>query len=422
MGQRLVWCMTIAAIAALAACAAPAAGQDAPRSLIERARALLRSTPLIDGHNDLGWELRTRVGYDLDRLDISRPQPALQTDLPRLRQGQVGAQFWSVYVPSDLDGRGAVTATLEQIDAIHSLVRRYPDDLELALTAADIERIFHAGRIASLIGMEGGHSIDASLATLRMMYRLGARYMTLTHASNLSWADAGTDAPALRGLSPFGEAVVREMNWLGMLVDLSHVSPDTMRAALRVSEAPVIFSHSSARALCDVPRNVPDDVLELVAHKGGVVMVTFVQGFVSPEVAAWQARFEEARRAWIERAAGDRGAVSSEEARWRAANPAPRATLAQVADHIDHVRRIAGIDHVGIGSDFDGIEAGPIGLEDVSKFPDLIAELLRRGYSDADVRKILGENLLRVMRAAEATAARLQRTRGPSAERLPAAK
>lgn len=412
----------VAACAATAAWSvAPGAAQTAP-PLRERAIALMREIPLVDGHNDLPWSLRDAVGYDLDKMDVRVAQPRLQTDIPRLRQGHVGAQFWSVYVPSRFDGRGAVTATLEQIDLVHTLARRYPDVFELALTAADVERIFRAGRIASLIGMEGGHSIDASLGTLRMMYRLGARYMTLAHSANVSWADSATDTPALGGLSPFGESVVREMNWLGMLVDLSHVSPATMYHVLRVTEAPVIFSHSSARALCDVPRNVPDDVLARLPQNGGVVMVTFVQGFVSPEVAAWEQRFEEARRGWRERFKDDRGALDAEQARWRAANPAPRATLAQVADHIDHVRKVAGIDHVGIGSDFDGIEAGPIGLEDVSTFPDLIVELLRRGYTDADVRKVLGGNLLRVMRAAEATATRLQQARGPSAERAPAAR
>lgn len=424
MTGRQAWCGVLVAGSLLAwpGAAGSARAQATPAPPLERARALMRDTPLVDGHNDLAWELRTRVGYDLDKLDVGRPQPSLQTDIARLRQGQVGAQFWSVYVPSRFDGRGAVTATLEQIDNVHTLVRRYPDVFELALTADDVERIFRGGRIASLIGMEGGHSIDASLATLRMLHRLGARYMTLTHSSNVSWADSATDTPALGGLSPFGESVVREMNWLGMLVDLSHVSPATMRHVLRVSEAPVIFSHSSARALCDVPRNVPDEVLALLPKNGGVVMVTFVPGFISPVVAEWDTRFEAAQREWSERLKDDRPAREAEEARWRQANPRPAATLAQVADHIDHVRTVAGIDHVGIGSDFDGIEVGPAGLEDVSKFPDLIAELLRRGYSDADVKKLLGENLLRVMRAAEATAARLQKQRGPSAERIPAAK
>lgn len=421
MNSQWVGCAAVAAwvVVAVACTAGPALAQSPTASPLERALALMRDVPLVDGHNDLPWSLRTAVGYDLDRMDIRQAQPTLQTDIARLREGRVGAQFWSVYVPARFDGRGAVTATLEQIDNVHTLVRRYPDVFELALTAADVERVFRAGRIASLIGMEGGHAIDASLATLRMFHRLGARYMTLTHSANVSWADSATDTEVLGGLSPFGESVVREMNWLGMLVDLSHVSPATMRHALRVSEAPVIFSHSSARALCDVPRNVPDDVLALLPKNGGVVMVTFVPGFLSPEVAAWEARFEEAQRGWRERFKDEPAAMDAEEQRWRAANARPRATLAQVADHIDHVRKVAGIDHVGIGSDFDGIEVGPSGLEDVSKFPALTAELIRRGYADADVKKVLGENLLRVMRAAEDASARLQRARGPSFERAP---
>lgn len=383
-------------------------------ALVERARALMREVPLIDGHNDLPWSLRQQVGYDLDRIDLTVRQPRLHTDLPRLAEGQVGAQFWSVYVPARLQGQAAVTATLEQIDAVHELVRRFPQRFEIARTADDIERIFRSGKVASLIGMEGGHSIDASLGTLRMMHRLGARYLTLTHSRNVPWADSATDTPARGGLSPFGEAVVREMNWLGMLVDLSHVSPQTMHHALRVSEAPVIFSHSSARALCDVPRNVPDEVLRLLPANGGLVMVTFVPGFVSPEVAAWERRFEEARARWREQFVDDENEIRVEAARWRSVNPPPRATLAQVADHIDHVRRVAGIDHVGIGSDFDGIDQGPEGLEDVSRFPSLVAELLRRGYSDTDVKKVIGLNLLRVLRTAEQVATRLQRTRPPS--------
>jgi membrane dipeptidase len=389
------------------------AAEDATPRLLERARALMKSAPLVDGHNDLPWELRTKVGYDLDRMDIRAPQPALQTDIPRLRAGHLGAQFWSVYVPSRLDGRGAVTATLEQIDAVHEILRRYPDVFEIARTAADVERIFRSGKIASLIGMEGGHSIDNSLAALRMFHRLGVGYMTLTHSDNVAWADSGTDTPRAGGLSRFGEAVVKEMNWLGMLVDLSHVSPDAMSDALRVSEAPVIFSHSSARALCDVPRNVPDEVLRQIPRNGGVVMVTFVPSFVSPEVAEAWGRFEAQRKIWRSQYADAAAGKAAEDA-WRAANPLPAATLAQVADHIDHVRKVAGIDHVGIGSDFDGIESGPRGLEDVSKFPDLVAELLRRGYSDEDVRKVIGGNVLRVMREAEQVAVRLQKTRPPS--------
>ena len=341
-----------------------------------RARALHRATPVIDGHNDFPMALlEHNAQRSLDALDIRQPQPKIHTDIPRLRQGGLGGQFWSVYVPATLKGADAVTATLQQIDVVYRMVRRYPDTFELATTAGDVERIFKAGRIASMIGMEGGHSIDNSLATLRMFHALGARYMTLTHSTNIAWADSGTDKPALGGLSPFGEEVVREMNRLGMLVDLSHTSPGTMDDAIRVSAAPVIFSHSDARALNDHGRNVPDAVLRALAKNGGIVMVTFVPGFL--------------------RADG-------------------KATMTDAADHMDHVRKLAGVDHVGIGGDFDGISTGPSGLEDVSKYPALTAELLRRGWPETDVRKALGLNVLRVMRRAEEVAARLQKERAPS--------
>ena len=353
---------------------------------LARARRLLAETPVIDGHNDYPWEVRQKAGLDLAKLDLRQPQPAIMTDFARLKAGGVGAQFWSVYVPSPpkgADPAAAVTQTLEQIDIVHRMVARYPDRLALALTADDIERSRKQGRIASLIGMEGGHSINSSLATLRMMHRLGARYMTLTHSLNTPWADSATDTPASDGLSPFGEEVLREMNRLGMLVDLSHTSPATMADALRVVTAPVIFSHSSARALTDVPRNVPDDILRQLPKNGGLVMVTFVPQFVSGEVAAWNARPEAERT-----------------------GAAPRATLAQVADHIEHIRKTAGIDHVGLGGDFDGITTVVRGLEDVSTYPQLIAELLRRGWTDGDIGKLTWHNLLRVMRANEANAAR----------------
>jgi len=314
-----------------------------------------------------------------------------------------------------LAGQSAVTATLEEIDTVHQMTRRYPDAFELALTADDIERIFKQGRIASLVGMEGGHSIDNSLAALRMFYRLGARYMTLTHSKNTAWADSATDDPKVGGLAPFGEEVVREMNWLGMLVDLSHVSPETMEDAIRISQAPVIFSHSSARALNDVPRNVPDSVLRLLPKNGGVVMVTFVPGFLSPAVAAWN-KLQDAERDRLKKQfPTDAGAVTRGVDEWTTAHPAPRATLAEAANHIDHIRKVAGIDHIGLGSDFDGITQVPQGLEDVSKFPSLIAELLRRGYKDDEIRKIVGRNILRVMRDVEKVSKRLQSERGPSA-------
>jgi membrane dipeptidase len=358
-----------------------------------RALALHKQAPVIDGHNDYPWALRDLdPGKDFSKADISKPVPKLHTDIPRLRQGGVGGQFWSVYTPGTMMGQEAVRVTLEQIDVVHRMMKQWPETFAFAGSSADVERVMKAGKIASLIGMEGGHSIDNSLGTLRTFYSLGARYMTLTHNVNLRWADAAADKPALGGLSKFGEEVIREMNRLGMLVDLSHVSPGTMEDALRVSEAPVIFSHSSARALCNVPRNVPDNVLQMVTKNGGVVMVTFVPGFISQEVATFDARPEAERKGLTP----------------------PRATLSQVADHIDHIRKVAGIDHVGIGGDFDGITQVVEGLEDVSKYPDLTAELLKRGYSDGDVKKIMGLNVLRVMRGAEKVAASLQKTRQPS--------
>jgi len=384
-------------------------------ALLERARALLKQTPLIDGHNDYPWALREKAQRNFEKLDIAKPQPSIMTDIARLRAGGIGAQFWSVYVPVELTGQSAVTATLEEIDTVHQMVRRYPETFELALTADDVERIFKKGKIASLIGMEGGHSIDNSLAALRMFHRLGARYMTLTHAKNTAWADSATDDPKFGGLAPFGEEVVREMNWLGMLVDLSHVSPETMADAIRVSQAPVIFSHSSARALNDVPRNVPDNILQLLPKNGGVVMVTFVPGFLLPKVAAWQ-KLQDAEEARLKKQfPADAPAVTRGVAEWTAAHPAPRATLSDAADHIDHIRKLAGIDHIGIGSDFDGITMVPVGLEDVSKYPALVAELFRRGYKEDEIKKITGQNLLRVMREVEKVSKRLQSERGPSA-------
>ncbi|OFW45069.1 MAG: membrane dipeptidase [Acidobacteria bacterium RIFCSPLOWO2_12_FULL_67_14b] len=389
---------------------------DAQGDLLQRARALHKQVPLIDGHNDYPWALRSvDPGRDLATADITRPVPSLMTDIPRLRQGGVGGQFWSVYVPSTMQGKEAVRATLEQIDIVHRMTRRWPETFELALTAADVERAFKAGRIGSLIGMEGGHSIDSSLATLRMMYALGARYMTITHSANLPWADASTDTPVLGGLSKFGEEVIREMNRMGMLVDLSHVSADTMADAIRVSAAPVIFSHSSARAICNVPRNVPDTVLQMVAKNGGVVMVTFVPGFISQAVADYDARLTTQRQMLRSEFPNNEAYVNVGLERWRAQNPEPKATLSQAADHIDHMRKVAGIDHIGLGGDFDGITAVVVGLEDVSTYPALTAELLKRGYKDDDIRKILGLNVLRVMKHAEKVAAGLQRTRQPSA-------
>jgi membrane dipeptidase len=387
-------------------------------ALLRRARDVLRTAPLIDGHNDVLWELRTKAAYDLDRLDLAQDRPELMTDLARIRAGGVGGQFWSVYVPSDLPGDTAVTATLEQIDGLHAMVDRYPDALSLARTAADVDRAAQAGRVASMIGVEGGQSIGASLGALRMLARMGAGYMTLTHNHNTRWADSATDEPEHGGLTAFGEEVVREMNRLGVLVDLSHVSADTMGHAIDVSESPVIFSHSSARALSGVMRNVPDDILERVRDTGGVVMVTFVPMFLVPEGARMARSFiAEASRIREEHAADPAAAGPLLEA-WWSEHPQPPAHLTDVADHVDHVRRVAGIDHIGIGSDFDGSSAMPEGLEDVSKYPDLFAELLRRGYADEDLAKIARGNVLRVIRDNERIAERLRRERPPSRARI----
>jgi membrane dipeptidase len=402
------------------ALALPAAAGPSPAELAAHARTLLApgGVPLIDGHNDLPWALHDKIAGNLDeidlRSDLSGGEKPYHTDIARLRRGAVGGQFWSVFVPVDLAGAAAVEATFQQIDLVHRMAARYPDTFEIALTAADVVRIHRAGRIASLIGMEGGHSIDDSLAVLRREYAAGARYMTLTHWKSTAWADAATDAPTHQGLTAFGEEVVREMNRLGMLVDLSHVSPDTMRDALAVSAAPVMFSHSSARALVDHPRDVPDDVLRRVAENGGVVMVNFLPLFVSEELRQREAA-DAAEKARLESLfIGNPKAAEDGLAAWREAHPAPRATLEQVADHIDHIRQVAGIDHVGLGSDYDGMETTPVGLEDVSKYPDLLAELLRRGYSDGDVQKVAGGNVLRVLRQAEEVAKRLQAERGAS--------
>jgi membrane dipeptidase len=395
----------------------PASGQSNDRAL-EHAKKLLRSTPLIDGHNDLPWEIRQAktAPRDVPAYDLRSRTPG-HTDLARLVEGGVGAQFWSIYVPGEMKDSGYARVQLEEFDIARRVIARYPERLALALTAKDIERTFKQGRIASLLGMEGGHVIENSLGALRSYYDLGARYLTLTHNVTLDWADAALDTTRHNGLSEFGREVVREMNRLGMLVDLSHVSPATMSDALDVTEAPVIFSHSSARALAEHPRNVPDSILTRLPKNGGVVMVTFVPAFVSPEAAAWDAK---ARERWTQLQAtvkdtAEQRRLSDE---WKAANPQPKATLKQVADHIEHVRRVAGVDHVGIGSDFDGIETTPEGLEDVSKFPELFAELIRRGWSDGDLKKLAGQNVLRAMRAAEATAARLQKSRPPSTKTI----
>ena len=391
------------------------AGNEGLEGFLERAKALHRGTPLIDGHNDLPWQYRLRAQKAISGIDIANRQEeiGLHTDIPRLREGGVGGQFWSVYMDTSLTGGEAVQATMEQIDVVYNMIRAYPDDLGLALTADGVEEAFGNGKIASLIGMEGGHCIGGSLGVLRMFYRLGARYLTLTHNKNVPWADSCTDAPAAHGLTDFGREVVKEMNRLGMMVDLSHVSADTMHDALDASEAPVIFSHSSARAIASHPRNVPDDVLSRMPKNGGVVMVTFVSAFVSERVFSYEKALEvERQRLLLEDMGGDGKAVEEGLTRWKEENPKPRATVADVADHIDHVREVAGIDHVGIGGDFDGTESLPEGLEDVSGYHLLTAELIRREYQDDEIRKILGENALRVMREVESASEGIQR--GPS--------
>ena len=399
---------TCALLTVVAAAVSGLSAQSAS-SLLERAAALHRAAHVIDGHNDYPWALREKSpGRDLNVLDIRQPQPSLMTDIARLRAGGVGGQFWSVYVPSTDAGARGGAATIEQIDVVHRMVAKYPDTLALARTADDVERAFKAGKIASMIGMEGGHSIDSSLAALRMMHALGAGYMTLAHSKNVPWADSATDKPVLGGLSPFGEQVVREMNRLGMLVDLSHVSADTMADAIRVTRAPVIFSHSSARAVCPHPRNVPDEILKQLPANGGIVMVTFVPSFIAP---AGGANYQEEYAAFDklqEEYAGEPAKLRAALAEYRKTHPAPKATLSMVADHIDHIRKVAGIDHIGLGGDFDGIDTVVEGLEDVSKYPALTAELLRRGYGDEDIKKILSLNILRVMRKAEAVAAGLK--------------
>ncbi len=419
------------AVTALVAFNAAAGGPVSQAALAARVSRVLTATPLIDGHNDLPWELRKRFASKLGAVDLSRDTshlpyldgPPLMTDIPRLRAGKVGGQFWSVWIPPDLTGPVAVQTTIEQIDLVHRMVAAYPRDFQMAYTADDVVRAHRAGRIACLIGIEGGHQIDDSLAVLRQMYALGARYMTLTHTKDTAWADAATDNPEHHGLTPFGRAVVGEMNRLGMLVDLSHVAPDTMRAALQASRAPVIFSHSGARALVDHPRDVPDDVLRLLVRNGGVVMVNFYPGYVSQARASWDAdaaaesaRLNAPPYSGLYVGQPERAKVAM--AAWKAAHPAPVVTVSDVADHIDHIRQVAGVDHVGLGSDFDGIPDTPRGLEGVDRFPAVLVELARRGWSDDDLAKLAGGNVLRVMRDAEAVATGLQRTEPPSAATL----
>jgi membrane dipeptidase len=406
--------------------AAPLAAQT-DSSLLRHALRLHAAVPMIDGHNDLPWKLRTRgtdsfdstdisrAVFSLDSVDLSRPQPKLDTDIPRLRAGGVGGIFLSTWVPVELMGGGAARTELEQIDIVRRLPERYPATFALARTADDVLAIHRQGKIALLIGMEGGHVIENSLPLLRMFYDLGARYLTLTHFTTLPWADAAGDDSTHHGLTPFGRAVVHEMNRLGMLVDLAHVSDSVMAQVLRISAAPVIFSHSSARALADVPRDVPDDILRMLPANGGVVMVNFYCPFVDSAAVRYAGERRAAALQARQQLGSDSVAIRAAVARWSAQHPAPpRPSISVVADHIDHIRAVAGVDHVGYGSDFDGMDCAPRGLEDVSKFPALTAELLRRGWSDPDVEKVIGLNVLRVMRQAEEVARRLQATEPPA--------
>jgi membrane dipeptidase len=412
------------ALAALAAVllGGPLAAQVPDSALIRRALRLHREVPLVDGHNDLPWEIRNRFGSSLDSADIGRSQPDLQTDIPRLRRGGVGGQFWSLWGRTAIAQREGPRYILEQIDLVRRIEERWPGTFVPARTADDIVRAHRQGRIASLLGMEGGDYIQNSIPALRQFYDLGVRYMTLTWNATLDWADAAMDSARHHGLTPFGVEIVREMNRLGMLVDLSHVSDSVMVQALRVSEAPVIFSHSSARALTDHARNVPDAVLRLLPRNGGLVMVNFYCHFTDPASSRWELERETAVRDLRRRLGPDSAAVRAGVGAWMADHPQPpRPSVRTVADHIEHIRDVAGVDHVGYGSDFDGIDCAPQGLEDVGDFPALTAELLRRGWSETDVKKVIGLNLLRVMRGAEVAARRLRRERGPSEARLTAA-
>ena len=410
MNRHIVAALAVAVIA-------PALAAQSNESHLDRARRILRSTPLIDGHNDLPWEIRRAAApFDVDAYDLRKTTPG-HTDLERLRRGMLGAQFWSVYIPGDMKDSGFARVQLEQIDIGRRIVDKYPQ-LEWTLTAPEIRTAFREGKIGSLLGVEGGHAIENSLGALRTYYDLGVRYMTLTHNVTLDWADAAAGEQLHGGLTPFGEEVVREMNRLGMLVDLSHVSPGTMSDALNITEAPVIFSHSSARAIADVPRNVPDSILRRLKSNGGVVMVTFVPGFISPEIVAGVARRQIIGAEIRTRFPNDTVSWNRELAAWDSTHPMPRATLSQVADHIEHIKRVAGPDHIGIGGDFDGIDEVIVGLEDVSTYPALFAELSRRGWTELDLRKLAGENILRVLERADVVAKRLQKERKPSTKTI----
>ena len=412
--------IVVTSLAAQTPATKPAAKRPTAAQALAHANALLASTPLVDGHNDLPWAIREdkRAPLDVDAYDLRKHTPH-QTDIARMKAGHLGGQFWSVYIPGEIRDSGYARVQLEQIDIARRMIAKYPEVLTPAYTAADVRAAFKAGKIGSLLGMEGGHAIENSLGALRAYYALGVRYMTLTHNVTLDWADAALDSAKHGGLTPFGKDVVREMNRLGMLVDLAHVSPGVMSNALDVTEAPVIFSHSAARALVDHRRNVPDSILRRLPKNGGVVMVPFVPGFVSPALHAHAvlrgAVAADARR----RLGTDDAAVARELSAWDKSHPAPHATLKDVADHIDYVRKVAGVDHVGIGSDFDGVDDDlPDGLQDQAAFPALFAELIMRGWSDRDLKKLAGENVLRVLGTAEKVAKRLQKSRAAATKTI----
>jgi membrane dipeptidase len=425
-GRHWLGCAALALVCTLplpaqrATPAAKVALKDASLATrLAHVRTLLRTTPLVDGHNDLPWALREEkeTPRDVDAYNLRRTTRGM-TDISRLRKGMVGGQFWSVYLPGDIRDSGYARVQLEQIDLAKRIIAKYPDVFQPAYTAADVRKAYAQGKIGSLLGMEGGHAIENSLGALRAYYDLGVRYMTLTHNVTLDWADAANDTPTHRGLTPFGREVVREMNRLGMLVDLSHTSPAVMSAALDVSEAPVIFSHSNARAITDVPRNVPDSILRRLPRNGGIVMVTFVPGFASQKIADHAAALTAVRDSVAKRHPNDNDAQFRAVASWRQAYPAPVATIGDVADHLDHIKRIAGAAHVGIGGDYDGITETVQGLEDVSTYPNLLAELVKRGWTDDELRGLAGENILRVLRRAETIAARLRTARPASTKTI----
>lgn len=400
-----------------ASCAGAQMTSQSDEELRQQATEILERVPLFDGHNDAPYQYRNRVGYkfgELDFYDTTELENPMHTDITRLKEGRVGAQWWSVYVPAGIPEDEATKRTMEQIDFVYRMAERYPDEFEMAFTADDVERIFDDGKIASLIGMEGGHALSNSLAVLRSFYRLGARYMTITHSRTLDWADAAGDEPQHDGLSEFGEEVIREMNRLGMMVDLSHVTPATMKNAIDVSEAPVMFSHSNARAISGHPRNVPDEVLRMLPEEDGLVMVTFVESFTSEELRQWYAERNGYREKLESLYGGQPDSVSARMEAWMDENEQPKSTLEQVADHIDHIKNVAGVDYIGIGGDYDGVSSLPLGLEDVSTYPALFAELLSRGYTEEELEKIAGLNMLRVMRGMEETAERLQSESEPS--------